>query len=113
MVAISFEPIDRLRKEVEGLQLPFPVLSDPSLASYRDYSLGRGSFFAVYSPLAAWEYLRLLLKGRGVGGPHGDLRQLGGDFVIDGEGILRFAYPSTQSQDRPKVDQLLQALRSL
>ena len=113
VVAISFEPMGRLRKEVEDLRLPFPVLSDPSLASYRSYGLARGSLFAVYNPKAVWEFLRLLLKGRGVGGPHGDLRQLGGDFVIDGEGILRFVHPSTQSQERPRMDQLLQVLRSL
>ena len=37
---------------------------------------------------------------------------LGGDFVIDGKGIVRFAYRSEDPADRPAMDRLLQAVRS-
>jgi hypothetical protein len=59
-------------------------------------------------------YLRLLLGGwlprRAAAGE--DVFQLGGDFVLDAGRRLVYAYHSTEATDRPKVTDLLQALRA-
>jgi hypothetical protein len=58
-------------------------------------------------------YLRLVWRGwrprRAREGE--DVLQLGGDFVLDGQGRLVFAYRSIEPTDRPSVEMLVQALR--
>ena len=39
-----------------------------------------------------WEYVKLIVRGRHFRGIQADPFQLGGDFVIDGSGIVRFAH---------------------
>jgi hypothetical protein len=39
-----------------------------------------------------------------------DLRQLGGDFVIDREGVVRYEYRSARPEDRPGLEELLEVL---
>jgi hypothetical protein len=58
-------------------------------------------------------YLRLVFRGwrprQARGGE--DVLQLGGDFVLDGEGCLAYAYRSADPADRPAVEALLRAVR--
>ena len=111
MVAVSFEPLHRLKGQVEDMRLTFPILSDPGLETYRAYGVRRGSFRDVFNVGAGLEFLRLLLRGRWVWGGHGDIMQLGGDFIIDEGGLLKFSHPACRSQDQAGVDILLEELR--
>ena len=52
-----------------------------------------------------------MTRGRLFRGIQADPYQLGGDFVVDGQGILRFAYRSEDPADRPSADRLLEAVR--
>ena len=113
VVAISFEPLERLMTEARDLGLPFPVLSDPHRKTYRDYGLSKGSLREVYNVKAGWGYLKLLLRGRRFRFVRSDLRQFGGDFVIDMEGSVRFAYKCRGPQDAPSVEQLISVLKDL
>lgn len=36
---------------------------------------------------------------------------MGGDFIIDGKGIVKFMYPSETSSDRPSVNILINELK--
>ena len=49
-------------------------------------------------------------KWRGI---QGDSTQLGGDFLIDAQGVLRLAYRSQDPTDRPSIATLRDALRQL
>ena len=60
-----------------------------------------------------WRYVRLLIAGRKWRGIQGDSAQLGGDFIVDTNGILRLAYRSHDPTDRPSVDDLLNLLQQL
>ncbi len=45
---------------------------------------------------------------------HGDdTSQLGDDFIVDKNGLLRLSYPSHDPVDRPPVEALLDILRQL
>lgn len=57
--------------------------------------------------------MRLLLKGRKWRGIQGKSTQLGGDFTVDTDGMLRLVYPSREASDRPPVAELLAILREL
>ena len=53
-----------------------------------------------------------MLRGYGVKTPYEgeDVLQLGGDFILDKLGRVRFAYPSVNPADRPGIDAIREAL---
>jgi len=92
--------------------LPFAAVSDPTRAAYRAFGLERATWAQMLRPRALRGYLRLMFRGwiprlhsRGE-----DVMQLGGDFVLDAEGRLSYAYRSADPTDRPGVDELLRAV---
>ncbi len=113
VAAVSFAQSKALLPYARDLHLPFPLLSDPERGAYKAYGLLRGSFWSIFGPKTVWEYVKLISHGRLFRGIQADPFQLGGDFVIDGQGIVRFAYRSEEPTDRPSADRLLQAVRDL
>jgi peroxiredoxin len=91
---------------------PFPVVADPSRAAYQAFGLESTSWKTILRPGVLWRYLRLVVRGwrpkRSVQGE--DVLQLGGDFVLNREGRLVYAYRSAEPTDRPAVAELLRAL---
>jgi AhpC/TSA antioxidant enzyme len=94
------------------LGLAYPVLADETRAVYLAYGLRRGSWWRVWGVNSVRGYGRLLRQGRRLERPTGDTLQLGGDFVVDPVGRLAYAYRSRGPDDRPSVDDLLDAVRS-
>ncbi|MDQ3699541.1 MAG: redoxin domain-containing protein [Chloroflexota bacterium] len=107
--AVSFETPARLRAYVRLHQIPFPILADPARATYKGYGLGRGPWWRIYGPRVLWRYARAALQGRRIT-VKGDTLQRGGDFVVDGAGVLRLVHVGEDSFDRPPVGDVLQAL---
>jgi len=100
-------------KMLHDLELPFPLLLDPERTTYAAWGLGRTNLFgAMLSPSLNWRYFRLLLAGERFLGFAPDMFQLGGDFVVDARGIVRFAHRMRDNGDRAPVDRLLEALGS-
>jgi len=58
-------------------------------------------------------YIKLLSSGRKWRGIQGDSAQLGGDFVIDSQGIIKLAYKSHDPTDRPSVSSLMELFRQI
>ena len=110
VVAVSFEPRDRLFQLARQLRVPFPLLSDPERDVYRAYGLKRGRLAQLISPGTVLAYIKLLAVGRFYHLRWSDLRQLGGDFVIDGQGMVRFEHQSIAPHDRPSVELLINQL---
>ena len=90
---------------------PFPFLVDRELASYRAYGL-ESSVLRAWSPRNLLYYARAKRQGRETLGNRGDTHQLGGDFVVGGNGRLLLAHHSRDPVDRPSLDQLLQIISS-
>ena len=112
VVTLSFSAEQWARAWLQETQSPFPLLLDPERNAYRAYGLEH-SYLRSWNVRAISYYVRALLHGAKWRGIRGDSGQLGGDFVIDRQGIVRFAYTSHDPTDRPTVDQLLTALRQL
>jgi hypothetical protein len=90
---------------------PLRLVVDEERASYRDYGFGRGSRRAIWG-LRTWRaYVRLLRAGRSLRRPTEDTRQLGGDVVVDRDGRLAYLFRSSEPDDRPPVDELVDAVR--
>jgi hypothetical protein len=112
VVAVSFEPRDRLFQLTRQLQLPFPILSDPERDVYAAYSLTQGSLLKIFSPKTVWTYMKHFARGRRYEHAASDWRQLGGDFILDEEGTVVFEYRGQTPTDRPTVASLINRLGS-
>lgn len=113
VIAVGFGPVELLRGLHSELELPFPLLVDPDRRAYEAFGLTKGSFWSVYGPRTLLRYASLLLRGRRLRKTEADPYQLGGDFVIDGEGVIRYAHRSRDPADRPSVDELVFELTNL
>lgn len=105
VLIISFSAPPFVRAWLEETGVPFPVLLDENLSVYRSYGLKR-SAARTFSPKTLWYYFRRR-SDRIKHANADDIYQLGGDFIVDGDGILRFVYPSREPVDRPPINQLL------
>jgi len=100
-------------KMLHDIALPFPLALDSARTAYAQWGLGRTNLLgAMLSPSLNWRYLRLLLAGERFLGFAPDMFQLGGDFVVDGAGHIRFAHRMRNNGDRASVSELITALRS-
>ncbi|MFQ5876061.1 MAG: AhpC/TSA family protein [Dehalococcoidia bacterium] len=113
VLPVSFESQDRLEWLHGYLSLPFPLLSDPSYETYRKYGLDTGSTFRVLGPRVVWAYLKLVVRGRRFRVPVSDIHQLGGDFIIGPDGLLRYAHRQRGPDDRPPIGEILSRLAGL
>jgi len=112
VLVISFGNPESIEGFRTRLGLPFPVASDPEQKAYRDYGIGKASFWTVWSPRVVWKYVKLAAHGRRPqkSPEPQDVYQLGGDFLLDETGIILFAHVSRSPVDRPDVRRILDAL---
>ena len=91
------------------------MLIDESRALYTAYRMGRGSWWNIFGPKSWWIYAKLLLKGRRIQHhrhDQGDYDQLGGDILIDPEGVVRLHHVGAGPADRPSVTSILHVARN-
>jgi alkyl hydroperoxide reductase subunit AhpC len=91
---------------------PFPVLLDPTQDVYQLYGLDHSAVRSS-SVKTLLYYARALLRGEKLIEKRGDTHQLGGNFIIDKQGIVQFVYPSRDPTDRPPVDAMMRVLKRL
>ncbi|GIW98275.1 MAG: hypothetical protein KatS3mg111_1608 [Pirellulaceae bacterium] len=108
---ITFDDSVLARNYVASTGLPWPLLIDRQRQAYRAYGMERASWWQLYHPGSLLRYLKLLALGQRPGRPGEDWHQLGGDVLIDPQGIVRLHHVSQDPHDRPSVDQILAALK--
>jgi peroxiredoxin len=96
----------------KGKLVSFTFLLDPDRAAYRAYGLARGGLMQVFGPSTALPFLTANLRPetrqRGLKG--GDLMQMPGTFVVDADGMVRFAHRNKHVADSPRNQDILEAL---
>lgn len=130
IVVVSFAPLEELRGWVpffqkyfvepsyneQHLERPtdfFPrtrFVSDPTLAVYHTYGMGRNSVWRVYGWRIVRAYFQMISRGRPILKPRADTLQRGGDFVINREGRLTLAHVGRDQVDRPTIEDVITAL---
>ena len=101
LVVAYDEPTLLSAKMLHDVDLPFPLLIDRTRETYARWGMGRtGLTGAMLSPSLNWRYLKLLAKGERFLGFAPDMFQLGGDFLVDKQGTLVFAYRMRNNGDR-------------
>jgi alkyl-hydroperoxide reductase/thiol specific antioxidant family protein len=111
VVVVTFEARELAEAYVRETGLPWPLLSDRRRALYSAYGMGRGRWFAVWGPASLWAYARLIARGHRPKRPTADVRQLGGDIVVDPEGTVALHHVGRGPADRPAVSALLDIVR--
>ena len=109
-VAVTFESPEQARRYIEESGWPWPLLVDRDRAAYSAFGMVRGSYWNVLG-LHLWPgYIRTLFRaGRPkLRRPNDDVYQLGGNALIDAEGVVRQLHRSGTPLDRPSIDELLE-----
>ena len=112
VLLISYDdPALLKQKMMHDLEVPYPILLDPSKETYARWRLGRTNLFgAMLSPNLNVRYVQLLARGERFLGLAPDMFQLGGDFVVDPNGRIAFAHAMKNNGDRAQVASLIEAM---
>lgn len=112
IVAVSFGTPYWANAWLEETQAPFPIWLDVEKQSYELYGM-TSSALRAWGVRNLWYYAQAIAKGEQLKEHRGDTSQMGGNFIVDKDGIVQFAYPSKNPTDRPEISQLLDTLRRL
>lgn len=110
IAVITFAGPDRLAAYRRYLELPFDVVADPQRTLYERLGVERGTHRQVWSPGTLRMYARLVRGGRRLQRPTEDLRQLGADVVVGGDGVIRYLARPPSPDARPPIEDLVRAL---
>lgn len=94
-------------------KLPFPVFADPERQAYRAFGLGFARASDLVKPDLLIAAARTVASGVAPGRTMGDRRQLPGTFLIDRQGIIRWAKPARHAADLATTDDILAAVAHL
>lgn len=110
-LAITFGQADQASSVARSAGFHVPLLVDSSRSLYHAYGMFRGRWQDILGPAAWWAYGRALARGHRPRSATDDIRQLGGDVLIDPTGIVRLVHVGRGPADRPSVDELVRVLR--
>jgi AhpC/TSA antioxidant enzyme len=111
ILVVTFEAREAALAYVRETGLPWPLVIDRERALYQAYGMARGRWSAILGPASWWAYLRLIARGRRLERPTGDVRQLGGDVLVDPAGNVALHHVGRGPADRPAVSALLERVR--
>ena len=110
---VTFTNHDQLIAYQRRNGLPLRILRDPDRVGYRAYGLGRGTVRRVWGWRVWVRYAQILRQSDAtLTRATEDTLQLGGDFVIGPDGTLTYGFWGAGPDDRPSVDELIDAVRS-
>lgn len=113
VAAVTFESLDKARPYAEELQLePWPLLLDTDRTVYDAYGMVRGGWWQILQPANWVGYGQLFWQGYAPRVPAlgTDVFQLGGDVIIDPQGVIRL-HDCSEPAARLAPETLLAAIR--
>ena len=105
---VTFDSEKLAREYRAKFNLSWPLLLDPELELYRANGMDKGSWWALASPRRIMRYLGDIFSGSLPGKKGKDIRQLGGDIVIDPDGLVQLFHPSQTPHDRPSANDIVE-----
>jgi len=112
VLVVTFEAGFLARAYIEDTRLAWPLVVDESRALYAAYGMLRGRAWDIWGPATWLAYARSLARGGALRRATGDVSQLGGDVLIDPDGIVRVHHVGSGPADRPSVQSLLAVVRA-
>jgi peroxiredoxin len=89
------------------------VLAAPAADAYAAFGIVRAGLKQILSPLTFAAGARAALGGSIQANPTGDQQMVGGAFVVDRQGVVRFAHYDTFPGDKPDLDRIVALGRRL
>lgn len=115
-MVVSFGLQDGAELWLQDTKVPFTMLLDSARKVYHAFGLYR-SVQKVWGVVSMVYYGEAMLTGKPLPKPyenvHDDTQQMGGDFILDKTGVVRFLYPSQTNTDRPSVDRIVEELKKI
>ncbi len=99
--------------EARDLTPSVECLSDPDQTAYRAFGLARGGMAEMFGPQVMARGLQAALHGHFMGMPRGDPFQLPGVFIVDRDGVVRYAHRNKDAADNPPNEALFHVLDAL
>jgi hypothetical protein len=114
LVAVGFSPPAGLATLAHhiGWLPPLRFCSDEQRLVYERLGLGRAARGRLFTPGTRAVYAAAAERGVVAERPDEDVRQLGGDALVMA-GVARLTFRPSSPDDRPSIDELLAAARSL
>jgi AhpC/TSA antioxidant enzyme len=111
VLAVGHAPPEIVKQFIEREKLLFPIVTDPERVGYKSLGLGRVKLWHFLRPRILGNFLKLLFKGQKIRRLTWteDVFQLGGDYIVDRNRKILFAYPSQDATDRPSIATILDA----
>jgi peroxiredoxin len=107
VAVVSFADPARLKDYQAQFAWPFRLLADPQRTAYTQLGLGRLGWARLINLSTIWRYVQLIRLGRRPRYHRGDdVRQAGGDFLLDKTGRIHWAWRGRHPADRPTVRQI-------
>lgn len=92
---------------VRRTKIEWPILRDTHRTLYGAYGMAEAGWWALIGPRVLLRYIAMMLRGYMPWKPGQNLRQLGGDILIDPDGIVRLQFVSRNPHDRPSIEAIL------
>jgi peroxiredoxin len=109
VLAVSMRKPEFLGEFLKHAKWSIPMACDPDRAAYRLFGLERTTWTSYLRPGVIGGYMGLMVRGwmPGIPAKGEDVHQLGGDFILDRDGRLIYAFRSPDpSRSAPIVDLL-------
>ena len=107
---VTFEADQAACAYVRETGLSWPLLIDQNKKLYQAYGMLTAGLLDIWGPRTLWLYLREILHGHFPQKSAGDVRQRGGDVLIDPAGQVRLHHIGRGPADRPPVETILGAV---
>jgi peroxiredoxin len=115
VVAIAQHDPDLTARYAQTHQVPFPMLTDPTRQAYQAFGVVEGTYWETSGPQVIAQQIKLAWEGNVMGLPHsaGASRQLGGTFIVDTRGVIRFSHVARPIYNHPAVQTYLDSFAHL
>jgi hypothetical protein len=109
LVIITFASAAKASRALQPWLSAFEVWVDPEREAYRAWGLGN-RWLGLLNLGTVRLYARAFTHGKGWRPRQWDLGQLGGDAVLDANGVVRLWHAGRTPDDRPSIEALIRAL---
>jgi peroxiredoxin len=107
VVMVGMGTVEQTAAFKRKFDIPYAMVSDPERKLYRKYQIGFMPLASIFSPRVMARTVSALAKGRGVGIPYGDVRQLSAVFVIEIDGTISYGHYAKDASDHPQAREIL------
>ena len=113
VVLISSGSPEQAESFRHDFEVPFPIVCDPECVLFKEYRLRDMDWRDYYSPSMLLKVVNVMFEGYGYKSGEGSSSQLGGVFLVDTGGKVRFAHIAANAADHPSPREIIQAAATL